>query len=143
MDWQVIILTLGASLITGAVSLIGNIIVSKTNLKKTLIENQEQIKKDYLRRRILIYDSLLVRLVEIEGNLGNKKVLEKTELERIWLEDYHYCSKEVNRQLYLFLGSFDRKTDDVIKKGYIKKIREQIKMDLDNYYGIKEKDFKL
>ena len=31
MDWQVIILTLGASLITGAVSLVGNIVISKSN----------------------------------------------------------------------------------------------------------------
>ncbi|MBQ2717973.1 MAG: hypothetical protein IJF75_05190 [Clostridia bacterium] len=143
MDWQVIILTLGASLITGAVSLIGNIIVSKTNLKKTLIDNQEQNKKDYLRRRISIYDAILVGLVEIESKLDNEKVLVESELERIWLEDYHYCSKEVNRQLHLFLGSFDRKTDSAIKKVYIKKIREQIKMDLDNYYGIKEKNLKL
>lgn len=34
MDWQVIILTLGASLISGVVSLVGNIVVSKSNLKK-------------------------------------------------------------------------------------------------------------
>ena len=137
MDWQVIILTLGASFITGAVSLIGNIIVSKSNLKKTLIENKEQSKKEYMRRRISIYDSILHRLAHIENNIDDKNVLEDTELERVWLEDYHYCSKDVNCDLHRFFKFYDRKDKNSIKIN-IENIREQIKKDMDEYYGIKE-----
>ena len=137
MDWQVIILTLGASLITGAVSLIGNIIVSKSSLKNTLLENQEQSKKEYAKRRIAIYNTILHRLAYIETNEDDEEALDEFELERLWLEDYHYCSKEVNALLHSFFKLED-KSNRTILLIKIKKIRNQIKRDINDYYGIKE-----
>ena len=59
MDWQVIILTLGASLITGAISLIGNIVVTKANIKKTILENRELCKKEFMCKRMDAYNQIL------------------------------------------------------------------------------------
>ena len=90
-----------------------------------------------MRRRISIYDSILHVLANIENNLDDKNILEESELERVWLEDYHYCSKEVNSDLHHFLKFYDIKDKNSIKRN-IKNIREQIKKDMDEYYGIKE-----
>ena len=136
MDWQTIILTLGASLITGAVSLIGNIIVSKSNLKKSFIENQEQSKKEYNKKRILIYDSILNNLALSEVYLDDNKV-DWSNLQRLWLKEYHYCSKEVNFLLHYFFKNNDKIEKDATKR-MINRIRNQIKKDIDSYYGFKE-----
>ena len=115
MDWQVIILTLGASLITGAVSLIGNIVVTRANLKKTLLENREESKKE--------------------------DILKESKIEQAWLNYYPYCSKEMNHDLYMFTKYFDRKDKSHIDLS-ISHMREQIKDDLDEYYGVKDKKSK-
>lgn len=46
---------------------------------------------------------------------------------------YHYCSSNVNNKLNDFLRNYDEKSKE-IKKIVIKKIREQIKIDIDEYY---------
>ena len=134
MDWQVIILTLGASIITGAVSLAGNIIASRANVKKSQLED----KSEYMHKRFQAYDSILKNLNYLECNISNKDVLKESKLEEKWLEHYHYCSKEVNMLLYLFIRYFNNK-DIISVKNKTENIREQMKSDMDTYYGIKEK----
>lgn len=107
--------------------------MSKSNLKKALLETQEQNKKEYFQRRITIYDKILNRLAYIESNLDNKTALEESELKKIWLEKYHYCSSEVNNELNYFLRYYNEKPKET-KKIIIKEIREQIKIDIDEYY---------
>lgn len=62
MDWQVVILTLGASLITGIITIIGNIIVSRVSLKKTIVENQHADKKEFIDKRFKAYDKILTTI---------------------------------------------------------------------------------
>lgn len=141
MDWQVIILTLGASLITGTVSLIGNIVVTKANLKKSMIEKQEESKKEFMKKRVEAYELILHNLNYLEQNIDNDNVLKESKIEQAWLNYYPYCSKEMNYALYMFTKSFDRKDKSHIISS-ISDLREQIKKDLDEYYGIKDKKLK-
>ena len=141
MDWQVIILTLGASLITGAVSLIGNIVVTKANLKKTLLENREESKKEFMKKRFEAYEQILHNLNYLEQNANKEDILKESKLEQTWLNYYPYCSKEINHDLYMFTKNFDRKNKSHINLS-ISHMREQIKEDLDEYYGVKDKKLK-
>lgn len=140
MDWQVIILTLGASLITGTISLIGNIIVTKANFKKTILENKELIKKEFMCKRMDAYNQILRNINYIEENLNDKEVLEESKIERAWLNWYPYCSKELNHILSIFIKSFDKKEKSNIVAS-LSNIRKQIKNDLDGYYCIVDKDY--
>lgn len=141
MDWQVIILTLGASLITGAVSLIGNIVVTKANLKRTLLENREESKKEFMKNRFEAYELILHNLNYLERNTDKENILKESEIEQVWLNHYPYCSKEMNHHLYMFTKYFDRKDKSHIDLS-ISHMREQIKKDLDEYYGVKDKKLK-
>ena len=69
MDWQVIILTLGASLITGIITLLGNIIVSKSNIKSVTVENEYKDKKEFIDKRIKSYDVILKCINKEFGSL--------------------------------------------------------------------------
>ncbi len=138
MDWQVIILTLGASIITGAVSLIGNIVATKANLKKTIIENREESKKEFMKKRFEAYELILHNLNYLEQNISTDNVLEKSKIEQAWLNNFHYCSKELSHKLYMFIKYFDRKDKTHIDLS-ISHMRDQIKEDLDEYYGITDK----
>lgn len=135
MDWQVIILTLGASLITGAVSLVGNIIVTKLNLKKTMLENRESSKKEFMHKRMDAYNQILKNINYLEQNLDKENVLEESNIEQSWLNWYPYCSKELNYRLHMFIKYFGKKGKSEIVLS-LSNIREQIKDDLDEYYGI-------
>ncbi len=139
MDWQVIILTLGASLITGAVSLIGNIVVTKANLRKTLLENREESKKEFMYKRMDAYNQILKNINYLEQNLDKENVLEESKIEQAWLSWYPYCSKELNHRLYMFIKYFDKKEKSNIILS-LSNMRKQIKYDLDEYYGITDKD---
>ncbi len=139
MDWQVIILTLGASLITGAISLIGNIVVTKANLKKTILENRELCKKEFMCKRMDAYNQILKNINYIEENLNKENVLKESNIERAWLNWYPYCSKELNHRLCIFVKYFDKKENSNIVVS-LSNIRKQIKYDLDEYYGIVDKD---
>ena len=139
MDWQVIILTLGASLITGAISLIGNIVVTKANIKKTILENRELCKKEFMCKRMDAYNQILKNINYIEENLNKENVLKESNIERAWLNWYPYCSKELNHRLYIFVKYFDKKENSNIVIS-LSNIRKQIKYDLDEYYGIVDKD---
>lgn len=141
MDWQVIILTLGASLITGAISLIGNVVVTKANLKKTILENRELSKKEFMNKRMDAYNQILKNINYIEENINKEKVLEESNIERAWLNWYPYCSKKLNHKLYMFIKYFDQKEESVIVVN-LSNMRKQIKNDLDVYYGIADKDFR-
>ncbi len=141
MDWQVIILTLGASLITGAVSLIGNIVISRANLKKTLLENREESKKEFMKKRFEAYEQILHNLNYLEQNADKEDILKESKIEQAWLNHYPYCSKEMNHELYMFTKYFDRKNRSHIDLS-ISHMREQIKNDLDEYYGVKDKKLK-
>ena len=141
MDWQVIILTLGASLITGAVSLLGNIIVSKSNIKKSILENRELNKKDFFNKRLKIYDKILTHLKSIEIGIEKKedinKILEECHLESFWKSNYHYCSTGFNERMRRFLHFFDGSHGTIMR---ITAIRDQAKFDFDHYYGLKDQD---
>lgn len=142
MDWQVIVLTLGASLITGAISLIGNILVSRSNLKKIKLENEEQNKKEHINRKVEAYSKILHQLAVIDVDI-NKDINNRTNLsdilllEKCWLENYPNCSQEVNRNLSDLFRYFSKEDSSRIKLR-IDNIRKQIKKDLDSLYGIKE-----
>lgn len=138
MDWQIIILTLGASIITGAVSLIGNIIVTKANIKKTIIESKALLKQEFMSKRMDAYNKILNNINYLELYIKNEDVLEKSNLEKVWLNYYPYCSKKLNNSLYMLIKYFDTKNDynNILR---ISNIRKQIKKDLDEYYGIKDK----
>lgn len=137
MDWQVIILTLGASLITGAVSLIGNIIISKSNIKKTLLENTTEARKEFMNKRCQAYDRILYCINYLEENKSEKNLLENSELESTWKADYPYCSKQLNQELYMLTKYFDKK-NSLNFELKLRNIRNQIKKDLDNYYGVND-----
>lgn len=134
MDWQVIVLTLGASLITGAVSLIGNIIISKSNIKKSQLEN----KSEFMHLRIKAYNSILFNLNFLESKIKEKDILEKSNLESKWLNNYHYCSQNFNNLMSSFIRNFEGR-DINSELSRMEKIRQQIKFDIDTYYGIKER----
>lgn len=139
MDWQVIILTLGASLITGVVSLVGNIVVSKSNLKKTILESRETSKKEFMQKRIDSYNKILKKINYLELNINIGNILEKSFIEEEWLDCYPYCSKELNNRLHMLIKSFEKK-EYSYKIASISNVRNQIKADLDEYYGIKDKE---
>ena len=109
MDWQVIILTLGASLITGVVSLIGSILVTKSNIKKTILESQEQNKKEFMYKRMNAYKDILDKINWLEQNLDKKDALEESGINHVWHKWYPYCSNELNYSLHLFIRKFNEK----------------------------------
>ena len=142
MDWQVIILTLGASLITGAVSLIGNIIITRANIKKSIIENSEKNRSEFMHIRFQTYDEILKCINNIECNINKENILEKSELKTKWLGSYQYCSKTLNqliRQLIISLEKINIYKNTKTAECWIERIRMYIKADLDSYYGNKEK----
>ena len=144
MDWQVIILTLGASLITGAVSLIGNIIITRANIKKSLLENNEKNKREFMHKRFQVYDDILKCLNYIELNIKDENVLEKSCLKNKWLESFQYCSKTLNSLLNVLVDSLNKTNiqfNNNVKsvERWIKTIRLYMKTDLDACYGNKEK----
>lgn len=138
MDWQVIILTLGASLITGLVSLVGNILMTRSNIKKAILENQEQNKKEYMYKRLKAYEQILAKINYLEQNIEDKDALETSNIKQVWFNWYPYCSDELNSILHNFCSGFIEK-DNRGKGLSLSRIREQIKTDLDEYYGIKKK----
>ena len=142
MDWQVIILTLGASIITGAVSLLGSIISSRVNFKKLIFEKENENKREYMRNRLDIYGYILYKLNEIVEDISDNDEeydLTDSEIESKWLESFNYCSKEINRMMYWFVSHFDVKNKKSLMNN-IDSIRRQVKKETDEYYGIKEKD---
>lgn len=142
MDWQVIILTLGASLITGAVSVIGNIIITRANIKKSIIENNEKNRSEFMHIRLQTYDEILKCINNIECNIKEEDILEKSALKTKWLGSYQYCSKTLNqliRQLIISLEKINIYKNTKTAECWIERIRMYIKADLDSYYGNKEK----
>lgn len=140
MDWQVIILTLGASLITGIVTIVGNIIVSHYSLKKTLLENQYLNRKEFLDKRIKAYDDLLKCITEQSKTKMIKDDNfqdQKEKISEIWKENYHYCSKQVNRMMSNLIKYFDFSNTSKIR---IQRVSDEMKKDIDKFYGIKDKE---
>ncbi len=142
MDWQVIILTLGASLITGIITLLGNIIVSKSNIKSITVENEYKDKKEFIDKRIKSYDDILNCINHEFNNLTKeekKSEEQKKNIDKIWRCNFHYCSKAVNKRMVLLIKYFDT---SYRTKQRISVLSEVMKKDIDRYYGIKDKDYK-
>lgn len=139
MDWQVIILTLGASLITGVVTIIGNVIVSRISLKKTIVENEHNDKKEFIEKRFKAYDEILKC---ISSQSENKMIKDenfeeqKEKIDKVWRENYHYCSKQVNKDMYFVVKYFDFSFNT---KRRVESLSEEMKKDIDKFYGIKDK----
>jgi len=140
MDWQVIILTLGASLITGLVTIIGNVIVSRISLKKIIVENQHNDKKEFIERRFKAYDEILKCISsQSENKLIKDFDEQKEKIDKIWKENYHYCSKQINNDMYFLIKYFDFSHST---KSRIKSLSEAMKSDIDRFYGVKDKKSK-
>ena len=140
MDWQVIILTLGAALITGLTSIVGNILVVRSNLRKSVLENKEQKEKEFMSTRINAYESILSILREINENLNEHDLANKcAQLESKWLSNYPYISININRRLHFLTEHLESKNTNNIKFD-IRLIRDMVKQEIDEYYNIKDKD---
>ena len=139
MDWQVVILTLGASLITGIITIIGNIIVSRASLKKTIVDNQHSDKKEFIDKRFKAYDKILTTITsQLETKIIKDDIFDeqKAKIEKVWRENYHYCSKQINRDIQLLIRFFDYSFST---KQRIKNLSDLMKKDIDSFYGIKDK----
>lgn len=138
MDWQVIILTLGAALITGLTSVIGNILVVRSSLRKSVLENKEQKEKEFMTMRISAYTSILVILRDLNENLSEHDLINKcTQLEDKWLVNYPYLSININRHLHILTEYIE--TQNIKDLEYrIRSIRKKIKEELDEYYNVKD-----
>ena len=137
MDWQIIVLTLGSALITGAVSIIGNIIVMRSNTRKSLLESNEQKTKEIMSKRLKVYDSILLYINYIEKYEDETKCREFcAKLHDCWLNNFSYLSKEVNHRLNSLTRVIEK--EDKFINFHINSLREQIKIETDEYYGIKE-----
>ena len=140
MDWQVIILTLGAALITGLTSFIGNILVVRSSIRKSAIENKEQKEKEFMSTRINAYVSILSILRDINESLSENELFDKcTQLENKWLVNYPYLSININRHLHILTKCIETKKTERLNFR-IRDIREKIKEELDEYYNIKDVD---
>lgn len=142
MNWQVIILTLGASLITGIISLLGNIIISKASIKRTLIKNEIKNKKQFIDKREKAYneiiDTIKAQLVDIEGKVKPYDEQKKL-IDNVWRTYYHYCGKSVNKNMVLLIEYFD---NSFSSKQRINRLCQIMKKDIDRFYGIKDKLYK-
>lgn len=140
MDWQVIILTLGAALITGLTSIVGNILVVRSNLRKSVLENKEQKEKEFMSTRISTYESILAILSDINENLTEDDLSDiYLQLQDKWLSNYIYISVNTNRRLHVLTVRMESKNvKDVSSEA--KFIREKIKEEIDEYYNINDKD---
>lgn len=140
MDWQVIILTLGAALITGLTSVIGNILVVRSSLRKSALETKEQKEKEFMTTRISAYTNILVILRDINESLNEADLANKcTQLENKWLVNYPYLSININRHLHILTECIE--TQKIKDLNYrIRNIRKKIKEELDEYYNVKDVD---
>lgn len=137
MDWQIIVLTLGSALITGAVSIIGNIIAMRSNTRKSLLESNEQKTKEIMNKRLKVYDSILLYINYIENSEDETKYREfYAKLHDCWLNNFSYLSKDVNSRLNSLTHVIE--SENQYTKFHISSLREQIKIETDEYYGIKE-----
>ena len=140
MDWQVVILTLGTALITGVTSIVVNILVVRSGLRKSVLENKEQKEKEFMTTRINAYASILVILRDLNEGIGGSELIDKhKQLEEKWLANYPYLSINVNRLLLILTDNMEAK-DSKNLTGNIRVIREKIKEELDEYYNIIDKD---
>ena len=140
VDWQVIILTLGAALITGLTSVVGNILAVRSSIRKGVLENKEQKEKEFMSNRINAYSNILVILRDINESLSENELSVKcTQLENKWLVNYPYLSLKINRDLHILTECLETKNTNSLNFR-IMNIREKIKEEIDEYYNIRDKD---
>ena len=101
MDWQVIILTLGAALITGLTSVIGNILVVRSSLRKSVQESNEQKQKEFMAIRLKAYEDVLIILHDIDESNDEQELIQAClRLQNQWLDKFLYISKNLNHELH-------------------------------------------
>ena len=136
MDWQVIILTLGTAIIT----MVGNIIITSLSIRKIKVEQKIEYEKEFMSKRMRSYDQICSALSELEENLMQNKDKRKVLLDQLhstWTENFHYCSMEINRQLFVLFRFDLQKGEDILNRSF-NFIREQMKKELDKYFNNKE-----
>ncbi len=137
MDWQLIILTLGASFLTGAITIVSNIIISNANIKKAKLEKTVNSQMEYLSKVNNIYSEILDLLFYVETYLNQKNKEELhlyiNKLDYYWKRNFNYCSKTLNNEIYCLIEDFEKNT---IQPYQIEYIRDLIKIDTNKLYGI-------
>lgn len=63
-----------------------------------------------MQKRTEAYNQILKNINYLEHNLSKDNVLEESKLEQVWLNWYPYCSKDLNKEIHMFVKYFDKKT---------------------------------